>query len=152
MRTTGICWKRHHENPELPAGCNTTGFRPACRWLAWLLWATTLPLWAQEVPVTERTLSNGIHVLLLERHNDPSVAEGWVARQPGGVYYAPPIPVYFQTKSHTVPYAISIAFKEMTRIAAGPVDDPDIDTAIDGMIDRVRAVTKPKSSASPNAC
>jgi len=32
-----------------------------------------------EVPVSEHTLSNGMKVLLLERHDDPSVSGGWVA-------------------------------------------------------------------------
>jgi len=37
------------------------------------------PVFAQEVPVTEHSLSNGMKVLLLERHDDPSVSGGWVA-------------------------------------------------------------------------
>jgi predicted Zn-dependent peptidase len=35
---------------------------------------------AQEIPVTERTLPNGMRVLLVERHEEPSIACGWVAR------------------------------------------------------------------------
>ena len=34
---------------------------------------------AQKVPVTEHTLANGMRVLLVERHDDPTVAGGWVA-------------------------------------------------------------------------
>jgi predicted Zn-dependent peptidase len=34
---------------------------------------------AQQVPVQEHTLPNGLRVLLLERHDDPSIAGGWVA-------------------------------------------------------------------------
>lgn len=34
---------------------------------------------AQQVPVIERTLANGMRLLLVERHDDPSVAGGWVA-------------------------------------------------------------------------
>lgn len=34
---------------------------------------------AQKVPVVEKTLSNGMRVLLLERHDEPSVSGGWVA-------------------------------------------------------------------------
>ena len=34
---------------------------------------------AQKVPVTEHTLPNGMRLLLLERHDDPSIAGGWVA-------------------------------------------------------------------------
>ena len=36
-------------------------------------------LQAQQVPVKELTLPNGMRLLLLERHDDPSVAGGWVA-------------------------------------------------------------------------
>ena len=38
-----------------------------------------LPAQAQKVPVTERTLSNGMRLLMVERHDEPSVAGGWVA-------------------------------------------------------------------------
>lgn len=34
---------------------------------------------AQKVPVVEKQLSNGLRVLLVERHDEPSVAGGWVA-------------------------------------------------------------------------
>ena len=37
------------------------------------------PLWAQKVPVMEKTLANGMKLLLVERHDDPAVAGGWVA-------------------------------------------------------------------------
>ena len=36
-------------------------------------------LHAQKVPVLETNLSNGMKVLLVERHDEPSVAGGWVA-------------------------------------------------------------------------
>lgn len=49
------------------------------RVLALVLWLTTLPLLAQKVPVVEKTLSNGMKLLLVERHDDPAVAGGWVA-------------------------------------------------------------------------
>ena len=39
----------------------------------------TAPLFAQKVPVIEKTLSNGMKLLLVERHDDPAVAGGWVA-------------------------------------------------------------------------
>src|ERR1041384_4482129 len=39
----------------------------------------TLPLFAQQVPVVEKTLPNGMKLLLVERHDDPAVAGGWVA-------------------------------------------------------------------------
>ncbi len=38
------------------------------------------PLLAQTVPVKEHTLSNGMRLLLVERHDEPTVAAGWVAR------------------------------------------------------------------------
>ena len=41
---------------------------------AWLL-----PLHAQQVPVVEKQLTNGMRLLLVERHDEPSVAGGWVA-------------------------------------------------------------------------
>jgi predicted Zn-dependent peptidase len=44
-----------------------------------VLCLTTLPLFAQNVPVVEKTLSNGMKLLLVERHDDPAVAAGWVA-------------------------------------------------------------------------
>ncbi len=43
------------------------------------LCCTTPSLFAQKVPVVEQTLSNGMKLLLVERHDDPSVAGGWVA-------------------------------------------------------------------------
>jgi predicted Zn-dependent peptidase len=43
------------------------------------LLASTTPLAAQKVPVTEKTLSNGMKLLLVERHDEPTVAGGWVA-------------------------------------------------------------------------
>jgi len=39
-----------------------------------------LLLGAQQVPVKEHYLSNGMKVLLLERHDAPSISGGWVAR------------------------------------------------------------------------
>jgi predicted Zn-dependent peptidase len=38
-----------------------------------------LPLQAQQVPVQEKTLGNGMRLLLVERHDEPSIAGGWVA-------------------------------------------------------------------------
>src|SRR5256885_2109339 len=51
---------------------------------AWLL-AALLPslalssLLAQQVPVVEKTLSNGMRVLLVEREDETTVSGGWVA-------------------------------------------------------------------------
>src|SRR5512143_2204239 len=41
--------------------------------------ALAWPLRAQKVPVVEKQLPNGMRVLLVERHDEPSVAGGWVA-------------------------------------------------------------------------
>jgi predicted Zn-dependent peptidase len=41
------------------------------------LWA--LPMQAQKVPVVEKHLANGMRLLLVERHDEPTVAGGWVA-------------------------------------------------------------------------
>jgi predicted Zn-dependent peptidase len=44
-----------------------------------LLGAPLLRLQAQKVPVVEKYLANGMRLLLVERHDEPSVAGGWVA-------------------------------------------------------------------------
>lgn len=52
------------------------------RWLSVLLLssATVIPsLFAQKVPVIEKTLANGMKLLLVERHDEPTVSGGWVA-------------------------------------------------------------------------
>jgi predicted Zn-dependent peptidase len=41
--------------------------------------ALLLPLHAQKVPVLEKNLPNGLTLLLVERHDEPTVAGGWVA-------------------------------------------------------------------------
>ena len=38
------------------------------------------PLLAQNVAVVEKTLSNGMKLLMVERHDDPTFAAGWMAR------------------------------------------------------------------------
>ena len=38
------------------------------------------PLAAQDLPVTAHTLANGLRILLVERHDEPSISCGWVAR------------------------------------------------------------------------
>lgn len=43
------------------------------------LCAAALPLRAQKVPVVEKDLANGMRVLLVERHDEPTIAGGWVA-------------------------------------------------------------------------
>jgi predicted Zn-dependent peptidase len=52
----------------------TPKFLPLCLLLALL----GLPAHAQKVPVIEKTLSNGMRLLLLPRHDEPTVAGGWV--------------------------------------------------------------------------
>ncbi len=44
-----------------------------------LLGAIASPLWAQKVPVVEKVLPNGMKLLLVERHDEPTVSGGWVA-------------------------------------------------------------------------
>src|ERR1017187_8179073 len=44
-----------------------------------LFCAMALPLRAQKVPVVEKTLSNGMRLLLVERQSEPTIAGGWVA-------------------------------------------------------------------------
>ena len=44
-----------------------------------LLLLSALPLCAQKVPVVEKHLDNGMRLLLVERHDEPTVAGGWVA-------------------------------------------------------------------------
>src|SRR5436309_3974754 len=38
-----------------------------------------LPLQGQKVPVVEKNLANGMQLLMVERHDEPTVAGGWVA-------------------------------------------------------------------------
>src|SRR3569833_2655364 len=44
-----------------------------------LLLSTSVSLRAQKVPVVEKTLANGMRVLMVERHDEPTIAGGWVA-------------------------------------------------------------------------
>src|SRR5258706_15695494 len=44
--------------------------------------ALTAP--GQKVPVVEKNLANGMHILLVERHDEPSIAGGWVAHVGSG--------------------------------------------------------------------
>ncbi len=49
-------------------------------WLALGGWLIALPpLEAQQVPVQEHILSNGMRMLLVERRDEPAIAGGWVA-------------------------------------------------------------------------
>src|SRR5512141_1109570 len=60
--------------------------RTRCRKFWWevllmlvLLAVLVRPLSAQKVPVIEKQLGNGMRLLLVERHDEPTVAGGWVA-------------------------------------------------------------------------
>src|SRR6516165_11916245 len=44
-----------------------------------LLCFVAMPVFCQKVPVVEKQLSNGMRLLLVERHDEPTVAAGWVA-------------------------------------------------------------------------
>src|SRR5216683_8025733 len=48
-------------------------------WLLLLLSGSGWELNAQKVPVVETNLANGMRLLMVERHDEPSVAGGWVA-------------------------------------------------------------------------
>jgi predicted Zn-dependent peptidase len=45
--------------------------------LTWALLPT--PAYSQKVPVTERKLANGMNLLMVTRHDEPTVSGGWVA-------------------------------------------------------------------------
>ena len=50
-----------------------------CRiWLAVSLAAA--PLAAQTLPIVEKTLSNGMRLVMVERHDQPTISLGWMAR------------------------------------------------------------------------
>ncbi len=49
------------------------------RGLAALMLAAA-PLTAQDIPVVERTLPNGMRLVMVERHEQPTIAFGWLAR------------------------------------------------------------------------
>jgi predicted Zn-dependent peptidase len=51
-------------------------FLPAILLLLCAIAATTR---AQQVPVVEKTLDNGMRLLMVERHDEPTIAGGWVA-------------------------------------------------------------------------
>jgi zinc protease len=55
---------------------------------------------------------------------------------PGGVYYPLTFSAGFQSKSRTVPFAASIVEEEMKRIAAAPVSAEELNSSIQGFIDR----------------
>jgi len=48
--------------------------------LTGLMVAAALPALAQQIPVIERELPNGFKLLLVERHEEPRIAGGWVVK------------------------------------------------------------------------
>ncbi len=55
---------------------------------------------------------------------------------PGGVYYPLDFDASFQSKSRTVPYAISIVLQEMEKMTAEPVAEHELTTSKRGFIER----------------
>jgi predicted Zn-dependent peptidase len=55
---------------------------------------------------------------------------------PGGVYYPLTFTAGFQSKSRTVPYAVSIVLQEMEKMTQEPVSDLELNTSKRGFIDR----------------
>src|SRR6266702_1437509 len=53
-------------------------------WWLLVLSGSSWALHAQKVPVVETNLANGMRVLMVERHDEPSVAGGWVAHVGSG--------------------------------------------------------------------
>src|SRR5579862_4102642 len=47
--------------------------------ILFLLCALAATARAQKVPVVEKTLDNGMRLLMVERHDEPTIAGGWVA-------------------------------------------------------------------------
>lgn len=66
--------------------------------------------------------------------SDEGLAYSAFSRFSGGTYFPPPFIAGLQTKSRTVPYAISIVLEEMARIGAEPVSAEEIETAKNSMI------------------
>jgi predicted Zn-dependent peptidase len=56
---------------------------------------------------------------------------------PGGVYYPLTFTAGFQSKSRTVPYAISIILDEIKKFCGEPVRDEELNTSKRGFIDRL---------------
>jgi predicted Zn-dependent peptidase len=71
--------KRLFETRPVPASWRRIPYSAAWWALMIVLGLGCQPLLAQQVPVQERTLSNGMRLLMVERHDEPTVAGGWVA-------------------------------------------------------------------------
>src|SRR6266536_922435 len=62
---------RHRKGPRMSFRRRISGFV--------LVLAAAAPLGAQRIPVAEKTLSNGMHLLVVHRAGEATVAGGWVA-------------------------------------------------------------------------
>ncbi|MCX6896760.1 MAG: pitrilysin family protein [Verrucomicrobia bacterium] len=68
--------------------------------------------------------------------SDEGLAYSAGSRFPGGVYFPLTFTAAFQSKSRTVPYAISIVLEELKGIAAAPVTDEELRIAKSAFIER----------------
>lgn len=69
--------------------------------------------------------------------SDEGLAYAVSSSFPGGVYFPNVFRAGFQSKSRTVPYAISIVLEEMKRIAAEAVAEGELENAKRGFIERL---------------
>jgi zinc protease len=68
--------------------------------------------------------------------SDEGLAYAISSSFPGGIYYPLTFTVAFQSKSPTVPYAVSIVLDELKRMASEPATDVELNTSKRGFIDR----------------
>ena len=73
------CWERPHTTFD---GCSESAHVLPVNYLlrVWLIaGVTAVSVSAQKIPVVEKRLPNGFKLLLVERHEEPRIAGGWVA-------------------------------------------------------------------------
>jgi predicted Zn-dependent peptidase len=68
--------------------------------------------------------------------SDEGLAYAVSSSFPGGIYYPQTFTVGFQSKSATVPYAVSIVLDELKRITSESCSDEELNTSKRGFIDR----------------